>query len=519
MRKNYRLHLAILFPIILIAITLRFWNFQHRLILFSDSGRDALLGLGAVRYHQLPLTGSFSSAGPFVFGPAFYYFIMFFYALSQQFIFGPWYGVAFLSTLLVIVLAVSAAKIGGRRAGIITALLAAVSPAQIFRSTALTQHSLVGISTGLTLLATICYAKNKKISWAFLLGVFAGIAASLHYQAITLLLIGAIVLIVQHGVWRRIIRDSIAYFSGVILPFAPLLYWDYQQQFANLRNLLDYILIGQYRIFVSRRWLTFITTFIPETWGSVIGGNRIFGILFILIVAYTCVSLARQKRFPLVLFWILMMLGIQLMAMRYYRGELFEGYLIILHPFILFLSGLGISESIQHKSWRLISAVFLFAVVVYSLRSDFAILAWDKNTVVPVEQTIRKIKNSLGDQMVLPYDALYNSSELSYAFSYMLEQKQMVSEKGIPIGICLWACPKELTVQKIDHIIYMDREYDIVEISGSPDEPVDPKFWINVSAKNTLKEVGFWWKEKPLHSNFSLPLYMKNFWGERREVH
>jgi len=514
MRKNYRLYFAVLFPIILIAIALRFWNFQHRLILFSDSARDSLLGLEAVRYHKLPLTGSFSSAGPFVFGPVFYYFIMFFYALLQQFIFGPWYGVALLSTLLVVILATCAMKIGGRLAGIITALLTAVSPAQVFRSAALTQHSLVGISTGLVLLMTIYYAKNKKTSWAFLLGVFAGIAASLHYQAIALLFIGAIVLIVQHGVWRRI-RDSIAYFFGVILPFAPLLYWDYQQQFANLRNLLDYVLIGQYRIFVSRRWLTFITTFIPETWGGVIGGNRIFGILLIFLVAYTCIGLVRKKRFPFVLLWILIMLTVQLITMRYYHGELFEGYLIVLHPFILFLSGLGISESIRQKSWGVISVVFLFTIVVNSLRSDFAILAWDKNTVVPVEQTIGKIKNSLGNQMVLPYDAQYNSSEFSYALSYMLEQKQMISEKGIPVGVCLWMCPEEQTEQKIDRVRYMDREYDIVKISDSPNESIDSKFWINVSAKNTLKEVGFWWKEKPLRSNFSLQLYIRNFWVER----
>ena len=209
------------------------------------------------------------------------------------------------------------------------------------------------------------------------------------------------------------------------------------------------------------------------------------------------------------------MLTVQLITMRYYHGELFEGYLIVLHPFILFLSGLGISESIRQKSWGVISVVFLFTIVVNSLRSDFAILAWDKNTVVPVEQTIGKIKNSLGNQMVLPYDAQYNSSEFSYALSYMLEQKQMISEKGIPVGVCLWMCPEEQTEQKIDRVRYMDREYDIVKISDSPNESIDSKFWINVSAKNTLKEVGFWWKEKPLRSNFSLQLYIRNFWVER----
>jgi hypothetical protein len=58
-----------------------------------------------------------------------------------------------------------------------------------------------------------------------------------------------------------------------------------------------------------------------------------------------------------------------------------------------------------------------------------------------------------------------------------------------------------------------------VEISNFPGEPIDSKFWIDVTAKHTLKEVGFWWKEKPLHSNFSLPLYMRNFWTERRKAH
>lgn len=190
------------------AIFLRFWNFHHRLILFSDSARDALVGLGAVRAGEIPLTGSFSSAGPFVFGPVFYYLIMISQRLFPGMPFSPWFVVGLLSVLFTVTVAIAVGRVSGWWAGFIALLLTAISPAQVMRATALTQHSVVGIASACFLLFMVLYREKRTFWWAFLLGLSSGVAASLHYQALVLLVAGIVVIFFWRSKVRLIVRDS-----------------------------------------------------------------------------------------------------------------------------------------------------------------------------------------------------------------------------------------------------------------------------------------------------------------------
>lgn len=508
--KFCKIKLTILFGIFCLAAVLRFWNFHNRLVLYSDSARDALVGYAAVKYRQFPLTGSFSSAGPFVFGPVFYYFIMLSYVLLPSLTFGPWYGVAFLSLFLVFIVSFAAYRVKGWTAGMITATLAAVSPAQVFRSLSLTQHSLVGVFTALVLLATIYYGQTKRTRWIFLLGIFVGLALSLHYQAATLLIAGTIALAIHRRHVRRIIIDIAAYVVGIIIPLLPLLYWDSKQQWANLRNLLDYLFIGQYRIFVSRRWLTFITDFIPETWGNISGGSHILGLVSLLIVGVMLLRYALKRKYSVEFVWILLIFILQVVAIRYYRGELFEGYLIALHPFVLFLSGWAISEFLKIEKLKLAAAAVFVLFTAGSLRSSIKIVSWNDNITKHLESILSGISQKYAYSKVNPYDFQYSSSEFSYSLSYLLEQKHSVSQDGVPIGICLWGCPEDNTAWVIDRVQYMDKGYEVVELFDVPENIGDTSLWTDVSAMNTLKEVGFWWREKPLQSNFSLKQFIVN---------
>lgn len=508
--KFCKIKLTILFGIFCLAAVLRFWNFHNRLVLYSDSARDALVGYAAVKYRQFPLTGSFSSAGPFVFGPVFYYFIMLFYVLLPSLAFSPWFGVALLSLFLVFIVSLAAYRVRGWTAGMITATLAAVSPAQVFRSLSLTQHSLVGIFAALVLLATVEYGQTKRTKWIFLLGIFVGLALSLHYQAATFLVAGTIALAVHRRQVRRIIIDIGAYVVGIIIPLLPLLYWDSRQQWANLRNLLDYLFIGQYRVFVSRRWLTFITDFIPETWGNISGGDKVSGLAALLIVGVMLARYALKRKMAVEFIWILFLFALQVIATRYYRGELFEGYLIAFHPFILFFSGWAISELLNIRKLKLIAVTVFVLLVIGSFRSSMMIISWDDNIIKHLESTVSDISQRYPSSKAAVYDFQYNSSEFSYSLSYLLERKLLVSKGGVPIGICLWKCPDDVATRIISRVKYMDREYEVVELFDTLENIGDASVWTEVSAANTLKEVGFWWREKPLQSNFSLKQFIVN---------
>src|SRR5690348_1605926 len=87
--------------ILLIAVFFRFYNFDHRYGLAYDQAHDALVARSALEQHKLPLLGPFSSAGPFVTGPEWYWFIALGTIIFPFSILTPWVVLAGLYTLFV----------------------------------------------------------------------------------------------------------------------------------------------------------------------------------------------------------------------------------------------------------------------------------------------------------------------------------------------------------------------------------------------------------------------------------
>ena len=90
-------------------------------------GREAIIGIEGARQKQAPLVGGFSSAGPFTWGPWFYYQMILFTVIFPTF-YSPWIymGIAYLLTILILF------KIGvelkDKNLGLILALLGTFSP-------------------------------------------------------------------------------------------------------------------------------------------------------------------------------------------------------------------------------------------------------------------------------------------------------------------------------------------------------------------------------------------------------
>ena len=499
-RTYYFLFILLVF----LAATLRFWNFPNRVTLFGDSARDTVLAQAAVAQRRLPLTGSFSSAGPFVFGPLFYWYIMAFYFVAPKLVFSPWYGIAVLSVFLCMILADAARQLSGRTAGILTGLLAAMSPAQVRRANGLTQHSLVGIAVAVAVWSTVVYARKKRWIWAFTLGMGVGVAVNLHYQALSLLILGGIVFLKQWKNWFKLIRDGVAYFFGVILTMLPLLYWDAGQQWANLRNFLDYIFIGQYRIFISRRWLTFGLKFLPEAWGSIVGGYNAAMVLIAIIGVIVIWSLWRRRQFPSMIGWFLLVLGMQIVVLRYSRVELFEGYLIFIHPLVIFVSGWIVAQGIKLKRLRLVTYLLVISIVVGSAIEDIAFITRPFVFASTVKSSVETLVAAYPGKKFVPYDYQYRSSEFTYSLSLLLNQRDLIDQNGIPIGVCKFSCPDVLKVGKKIIIVGQGTTYGINDLSYDFNRYLISPEWNDLSPTNTLKEVGFWWEEEPLTSPFSM---------------
>jgi len=97
--KKYFIQLLII--VLAFSALLRLFNFYNHIALQSDTTRDIAIAKEAIERREIPVTGSFSSAGPFVFGPTFYWFLMISYLIWPFSLLTPWVIVQLIGLLTV----------------------------------------------------------------------------------------------------------------------------------------------------------------------------------------------------------------------------------------------------------------------------------------------------------------------------------------------------------------------------------------------------------------------------------
>ncbi|MBI2616895.1 glycosyltransferase family 39 protein [Candidatus Gottesmanbacteria bacterium] len=482
--------------ILLLAAFLRMYHFPERFGLGSDDARDIMIAQESLIRQRLPQFGSFSSAGPFVFGPLFYWII-----IASKFLFPHSLETPYVVTLLLSIGTVGVFLgigylTGGRRMAIIIGLLAASSPQLVLRSVVLGQHSYVALFGTLALLFFVLFYKKRRIIYFLAAGVATGTAVSMHYQGLNLLLFAPAVFFLPVSL-RQKIYAFFSFFAGLILTQLPLLYWDSHQQFANTGNLLDYILIAQYRIYTPNSWKLFIGNYLPTYWSYVSGGYKSLGILSEIFVGFGCIYLWIRKRFThpsLVIFSIFfLLLGIN----RYYRGERFEGYMIYLVPFILFASSYVLS-----KLSKIFTIILLAILVMGNIFFLVKILPHQTNHLRQYQDALQKITSYFPNQKIALYDYSWLNSDISYPISLLLSQTTLGNRSGVPVGIHCKNCLSDLPVITMvnEHpVVVLDK--DLIRDRGSP--------WLNVNQENLYNGLISQWEQKNLRTTFSLTLFLR----------
>lgn len=410
--------------ILVLAVFLRLYNFSGNFSIDGDGGRDVMIAREAINRGEIPLTGPFTSAGPFVFGPFFYWFIIGAYRFLPFGLFSPWVMIFIAGIFFIFLMIVIANETGGKKLAIVVGLLAAFSPQMIVRSRALTQHTMVAIFAALAMFFYILLWKRKKSGLAFFLGITLGIAVSLHYQAINLLLFLPAVFLIPKINWKVKITYFLLTVIGFILPSLPLLIWDSHQNFANINNILDYFLIGQYRLYVPSSWKLFLFTQFPGHFAFVTGGLFPVGLILFLTSTFWLIR-SRGVTFILAAIYLIL-----LFLNRYYHGERFEGYLIYFVPFILLFSGILLER---------LGAIILAAVLVLNIRTATQALATNPYNFASINKTAELYKG----QKISIYQNNPNSSMVAYPLYLSLLDKNAIGQKdSVPLEVILDSSPK-----------------------------------------------------------------------------
>jgi hypothetical protein len=492
--------------VLLLAFYIRIQNFDQRVFIVGDSARDVLVARGSLDAKVLPPIASFSSAGPFVFGPQYYWLLMAVYAININHWPIYYYFLIFQAVAFVAIMMLTGKMMLNKKFSLILGLVAAVSYRQVLRSMLMTQHTIVGITAALALLFLIRFIKKKNFRSIFWCGFWISMGISMHYEAIGLLVFGLPIFFVGKNVKQKLINLA-GYGAGLLIPMLPLLWWDRTQNFANTGNLLDYLLIGQYRIYIANRWLWHLFRFWPETAGDLFSGNRLIGgvalygsfILGLIFLARKTLNIYLKYIFIIFLFYFI--------YLRFYRGEKFEGYLIYLHPIILMILGWGLFVLTKWK--RLFFAAFFVVLIVASQNLTTALKIYNFNEYQRFEVIEKKLIIAAGGKTKFAvYDfadsrGMTDTWDVSDAFSAFFASRGVLDYKnGVKIGLCRTSCPGGSQTEIKDEFFdfYKDR---MILVNKQ-----DKVRLVERSPAAVTREIAFWWKERPLKTPFNLGKYI-----------
>jgi len=491
--------------ILILAFVLRFYNFPNRWGLGGDDGRDAMIALEAVKMHELPLIGPFSSAGPFVFGPVYYWILMLSYVFIPYIINAPW---IVLNALGVVVVGISlylGKALRGEKFALILGLLVATSPQLVIRSLMLGNPSFIPFFTFALLVSFILLWRRKQKVYALLMGLFLGVALNMHYQAINLFIFfPAVFLITSLNIKNRIF-SFLLMLVGFLLPSLPLLYWDMHQNFANVNNILDYLLIGQYRIYVPNNWRLFLFNSVPWYWSFVVGRFYLLSLALEALSGITFVYLCFRRKIKFELVILGLIFFVLLFVNRFYRGERSEGYLLYLAPFILIFTSLFVSLLFEARK----KIVILLGVVVLSIiLFGNAITVKNSYTTNPVLiywNISKYLAKQFPNRKFQLFDYKDNFYSTSMGLSLVLNFDGKEAEGGFPVGVSCFGrgCPS----QKLK--IIGNFPVTLVDLNKvSKNALNDKKVWGKRNQADVYDDLIGWSKTYSLTSSFSLKKYI-----------
>lgn len=211
----------------------------------------------------------------------------------------------------------------GRSFGLILALIATFSRNQILTATELVNPSVIGFYTGVLLLLFLWLWKkgpNKQVGLLF--GIMFGLTVNTHYQAaglfsllLTLFLFG-----------KKYFATFIQSMKGLFVTFLPLLFFEVTNQWFDTRHLVRYLLVDQYAIWTPMRWLTYVNDFWPRFIAFVLGGEKGFGLLVMLIIAFVFGVQILRGKLPSIYLLLVLNFAILVVIIRYYQGRVEVGY-------------------------------------------------------------------------------------------------------------------------------------------------------------------------------------------------
>jgi 4-amino-4-deoxy-L-arabinose transferase-like glycosyltransferase len=235
---------ALLTVIIAVALFMRVYRASDYMTFLGDEGRDVMVVKHMIVDGKFTLLGPTASVGGFFMGPVYYYFMAPFLWLSHLDPVGPAIGVGIVGTFTVYLLYMFVAGIATPGAGIVAALLYALSPLVIAYSRSSWNPNIVPFVSLLLVMSFVKLWKTKKYTFAFVAGTLIGIGIQLHYVFLFMAAWYGIMVLV-HSSLRTKWQVYILSILGGLVGFSPFLLFEIRHGFMNVKAIALFLSTGK----------------------------------------------------------------------------------------------------------------------------------------------------------------------------------------------------------------------------------------------------------------------------------
>jgi 4-amino-4-deoxy-L-arabinose transferase-like glycosyltransferase len=422
---KWRRDSLLLLGLIGLSLALRLWKIEGYMVFLGDEGRDVLVARHILQ-GKLTLLGPTTSVGGFYLGPVYYYFIAPMLWLFRDNPVGPAVLVALFQAATVALIYWFSREFLDWRVGAAAGLIYALSPLTIkYGRSSWNPNPLPFFSL---LVVALMVLAVKRLSWrpALLAGVAWGIALQLHYLALILGPIAAILALLEVNP-RRIGQRWLAFLTGGLLGLAPFLLFELRHGFPNLKTIWHFLvgqgdrpvaprspirLVGDANALGRRLGTWFMGFQFEDTAQVLVSLATAFLFLSVLTV------LVRRRHdsrglLALTVWWTVGFLGLSL-----YQGQIYDYYFAFLFPAFALVVGNFFGRLL---SWFPVN-LFALGGLAYLLGQMFSALPLRQAPNFQVEQTssiARDLLNRAGGRAF--NFALLSGGNSDHAYRYFFE--------------------------------------------------------------------------------------------------
>ncbi len=374
--KKNKLESVLLILILLLALGLRTYRIGEFMTFLGDEGRDVRIVRDLVTKGNLVFIGPQTSIGNMYLGPLYYYMMAPALLLSGLNPVGPAVMIALLGTLTVWLTWFVGRRWFGPAAGLVAALLYAVSPVAIIYARASWNPNPMPFFALLCIWGIYEVWQSKKYFWLPIVGVSYAFALQMHYLGLLLIpVLGLFWLLSFLPIKKEpkaksiFIKQTLIALGLFLMLMSPLVLFDIKHQGMNFNAFKAFFTDRQTTVNLnpvrSDRFLPIILMTVSDL---VLARQTLFAplaaTLLLLLSVLLYLKSTRRASMQLLFVW----LGFAILGLSVYKQHVYIHYLGFIYPAVYLLLGLLLGYLLNQKFFlKIIAGLIVIFLVGYSL--------------------------------------------------------------------------------------------------------------------------------------------------------